>query len=429
MGAFTPSALGLEERMHNDPRRTDGLRTEFERDKARIIHSAGFRRLQGKTQVMGVGEGDFHRTRLTHSIEVGQIGEGILKMLRNYASRHTEILSWLPEQALVEAACYAHDLGHPPYGHGGERALQTCLQHHGGFEGNAQTIRIISKLEKYRVRQGVNPTRRTVLGVLKYPVSYSDYEHTKYPVKPPKCYYATEQAVVDWALEPFSAGDVRLFVARDTKDVPRHRTLDASIMECADDIAYAVHDLEDVIARGLINRPELGDRLEDDIFPQAQIGSREKGVNRETFLNALFKDGSASRKQYIGRLVNLFVTEIKVQTLDDFEHPLLRQRVGFEGEVERFLKQLKNVTYELVVKRAAVQQLEKRGQRVIKALYSELISGPENLIPMEAWKDLDGGDTKERRVCDYIAGMTDPYAERIYNRLFTPGFGSSRDEL
>jgi len=146
-------------------------------------------------------------------------------------------------------------------------------------------------------------------------------------------------------------------------------------------------------------------------------------------VNSLFDEGSDGRKKFIGRLVNLFVTEATIQFQEQFEHPLLRMRVGFDSLLTKFLERLKNVTRDLVVSQAAVPQLERRGQRVIKSLYCELSSRPESLIPTDAWESLDPGDTKERRVCDYIAGMTDPYAEKIYHRLFTPGIGTSRDEL
>src|SRR5690349_19504942 len=122
-------------------------RTPYQRDLGRIVHSASFRRLQTKTQVMGTGEGDFHRTRLTHSLEVGQIGRGIVWNLQaNAEEAHKR---FLPSSELIEAICYAHDLGHPPFGHGGERALHQQMRFYGGFEGNAQTIRILTRLEKY----------------------------------------------------------------------------------------------------------------------------------------------------------------------------------------------------------------------------------------------------------------------------------------
>ena len=145
-------------------RRPSDVRGEYGRDDARIVHSAGFRRLQGKTQVMGVAEGDFHRTRLTHSIEVAQIGCGILAVLKRRHADDEVAARWLPSRASVAAACHAHDLGHPPFGHGGEAALQECMVSSGGFEGNAQTLRMIVALERHHVEGGLNPTRRTLLG-------------------------------------------------------------------------------------------------------------------------------------------------------------------------------------------------------------------------------------------------------------------------
>lgn len=129
------------------------------RDRGRVIHSAAFRRLQGKTQVMGVGEGDFHRSRLTHSIECAQIGAGLVDQLeRTLGAVPPGFETWMPSRALIEAACFAHDLGHPPFGHGGEKALQVELRVSGGFESNAHTLRLLTRLEKYK-HQGCDATR------------------------------------------------------------------------------------------------------------------------------------------------------------------------------------------------------------------------------------------------------------------------------
>ena len=167
----------FEARRHvNDERRPKDVRRQYQRDRARIIHSAAFRRLQGKTQVMGVGEGDFHRTRLTHSIECAQIGAGLLEVIQT-GQVPESLDGWMPDRDLIEAACFAHDLGHPPYGHGGEKALYAEMRECGGFEGNAQTLRIISRLEKYQARgRGINPTRRLVLAILKYPIPYGMFD-------------------------------------------------------------------------------------------------------------------------------------------------------------------------------------------------------------------------------------------------------------
>lgn len=158
----------------NDTRAKTDIRSEWERDYARLVHSSAFRRLQSKTQVLGLGESDFYRTRLTHSMEVAQIGTGIVHWLKEKHKDDTEISTALPCSALMNTICLAHDIGHPPFGHGGEVALNICMRDYGGFEGNGQTLRILSKLDKYTEKNGMNPTRRTLLGVLKYPASYND---------------------------------------------------------------------------------------------------------------------------------------------------------------------------------------------------------------------------------------------------------------
>lgn len=151
-----------EDRLLKQERKTNDLRTEYERDFSRLIHSSAFRRLQAKTQVLGLGESDFYRTRLTHSMEVAQIGAGIKRHLKKgeYLKKPDEKIldEILPSSALINAICLAHDLGHPPFGHGGEVALNICMREFGGFEGNGQTLRILTKLEKYTEKNGLNPT-------------------------------------------------------------------------------------------------------------------------------------------------------------------------------------------------------------------------------------------------------------------------------
>ena len=149
--------------------RKDDPRTPFERDRARVIHSAAFRRLQSKTQILGTSEGDFHRTRLTHSMEVAQISRGLLLVVEKNQPDFQELL---PSSALLETICLSHDLGHPPFGHGGEVALNSMLHKHGGFEANGQTLRQLTKLEAHTPKFGLDLTRRSLLGVIKYPVFF-----------------------------------------------------------------------------------------------------------------------------------------------------------------------------------------------------------------------------------------------------------------
>jgi dGTPase len=161
----------------------------------------------------------------------------------------------MPDRDLIEAACFAHDLGHPPYGHGGERALYAEMRECGAFEGNAHTLRIISRLEKYQARgRGINPTRRLLLAILKYPVPYGMFDLTNHEVKPPKCYFEDERDVVAWALEGFSNEERDLLLEQNEKGRAKHRSFDSYLMELADDIAYGIHDIEDIVARKLADR-------------------------------------------------------------------------------------------------------------------------------------------------------------------------------
>lgn len=428
---MTSNQAFFEERLYEEqPNKPEDNRGAYQRDRARIMHSAGFRRLQGKTQVMGTGEGDFHRTRLTHSIEVAQIGYGLLGVLEKHKNLHDPSLQgWLPDRDLIEAACLAHDLGHPPFGHKGEQALHQAMLAHGGFEGNGQTLRILTKLEKYNERgKGLYPTRRLVLSVLKYPCAIDAFDMAIHQRKPPKCYHNEEKEVVAWALQGFSEADQTEF-QQVACGKPKHHSFDCSILELADDIAYGIHDVEDIIARSLASasevRAEVGKAF-DKIGGRIEHG--EKIFDAATVCDGLLGN-SFARKQMISSLVNLFITSVTIAESDLFEHPLLRFNARLPDTHDKLLVALKQLAWDLVIKKAKVQQLEWRGQRVVSQLFEVLISDPEALIPPSSWEDGCLDSSKERRVCDYIAGMTDNYAEKLHKRLFQPGFGSSGDEL
>jgi dGTPase len=430
----------FEERFHGaEPLRPDDIRTQFERDRGRVVHSSAFRRLQGKTQVMGVGEGDFHRTRLTHSIECAQIGAGLIDQVERKKAVQEAFRAWLPSRALIEAACFAHDLGHPPFGHGGEAALHKEMREFGGFEGNGQTLRLLVRLEKYKQRGwGINPTRRLVLAVLKYPVPYSFFASDKFTRKfgldkftrkPPKCYFDAEKDVVSWAVRGFDEADRAKLDELDNKGKPVHRTFDSSVMELADDIAYGIHDIEDIVARRLADQASVHDALANAF----EVVDGALDVNSGTIgadgINAGLFGTSFERKQTVSRLVSAFVTSVRVEQHEDFTHPLLRYRMGLPSAHRTLLEQLRDMSLDLVIRKAHVRQLERRGERVIADLFRSLREDPEQLIPRGSWNDGDVAAPKERRICDYVAGMTDSYAERVYRRLFVPGFGSSSDEL
>jgi dGTPase len=429
---FNPDIFS-ERKMHEKPRPND-WRSPYSRDKARIIHGSGFRRLQGKTQVMGAGEGDFHRTRLTHSLEVNQIGLGLFEGIkkRNDINVPKPLEPFLKNgHPVISSACCGHDLGHPPFGHGGERALHLKMKDHGGFEGNAQTIRLLVKLEKYYKYKGINPTRRVLLSLLKYPVNYKDYPiSAKNKVKPPKCYYNSDREMIKWCLEPFSSNDKNYFTTLNEVEIdkykPAHMSFDASIMECADDIAYCTHDLEDIVARSLVSKEKLMEKVDSFFKYDPKMESNGSSICRNDF-QKLF-EGSHKRKGIIGKIVNLLMTNTEIVEIGCFEHPLLRYRLSISKKLKKLTDFLRDeVTYGMVVDKPEIQMLEKKGQRIITELFDEFISDPKSLIPN--WGKMDQTDTIERRVCDYISGMTDSFADKIYHRLFTPGIGSSRDEL
>ena len=210
---------------------------------------------------------------------------------------------------------------------------------------------------------------------------------------------------------------------------PTNRTLDSSLVEVADDIAYGVHDLEDIVARRMVDLEDVIVGLRP-IFEKfgGKVGSDDKAIDTRDIEKNLFA-GSFERKRFVGKLVNLFVTSSKVKIRQEYSHPLLKYYIGFEEPVAALLEGLKNLTYRLVIERAEVQQLERRGQRIVSALFDEIIVSPTQLVPRPSWEAFDESDSEARRVCDYIAGMTDHYAEKIYGRLFIPGKGSSHDEL
>ena len=453
---MAPTFEAPKESADNDKDVPSDTRDAYQRDLGRIIHSASFRRLQTKTQVMGTGEGDFHRTRLTHSLEVGQIGRGIVWNLARRPDANS-FRHLLPTSELIEAICYAHDLGHPPYGHGGERALHSKMKNYGGFEGNAQTLRILTRLEKYYKGEGIHATRRLLLGVLKYPVAYCEYGEKASGQKPPKCFYDEDLGIVGRALSIFSPADQAEFRKLGTDSKPMYKDFDCSIMELADDIAYGVHDLEDGIGRNILKAEEVGGSIING-FKSAGV-SAVRDVPIDNIVKKLFSCDSCERKHAISLLVGYFITSIVVQRRNIFESELLDYQAIVPGPVRDLLDHLaKEITYKSIVERREVQTLEFKGEKIISDLFEAfwqkplLLIGATALDPFELgaaaifrklgnenrsnstqlhWDECESEDVQivARAICDFVAGMTNPYAEKYHRRLFEPGFGSSTDEL
>jgi len=431
----------------------EDARDDGDIDYGRVIHSASFRRLQGKTQILNLGDSDFYRTRLTHSLEVAQIAGGIAKQLSKTYLEHAAT-PHLPDRSMIQAIGCTHDFGHPPFGHGGEVALNYCMRKHGGFEGNGQTLRILSRLENFSANAGANLSRRTLLGVLKYPVAFSVAKNPKLKPKllrgsstlriidskaskPPKCYHDAEQDVVDWILEPLAHEERTAFQSCDPKDgkhgKSRHKSLDCSIMDTADDIAYGVHDLEDAIALKLISKEGFAKALEGkcptflDALKEKYPGESQNDVFSH-MVDGLFGDSSL-RKRFIGRLVHHFVTAVEYVVHEEFTEPLLRFRVQIKQPYRVFLDTLQNLVIVEVIKSPGVQHLEFKGQGMVVSVFEAMQADPERLLPRDAFKRFEASENDPRTICDYMAGMTDTYLLRTYERLFSPRMGSVFDKL
>lgn len=431
------------ERLGGDEARAS-WRDPYGNDRARVIHSSAFRRLQGKTQVLGLGESDFYRTRLTHSIEVAQIASGIIEYLRSTPDGDT-YRNIMPTDALLEAIGLAHDIGHPPFGHGGEVALNYKMRNHGGFEGNAQTLRIASSLGEYSPRNGFDLTRRTLLGLIKYPAKYSsvvndlcyDAGVNIAPMnldafKPPKCIYDSDSAVFDFVLSAFSENDQRLFVSINGSAgkhaKTQYKSLDTSIMEVADDIAYGVHDLEDAVALGLAKKSAWESEVRDKIIDAG--AGYPLGGEIDSISTKLFSEESIKRKSSIGRLVGYFIssTEFFISS-DGFDHNILRINVRLRQDARKLLDLLQAFVRNNVIKVPEVQSLEYKGQQMIVRLFDTIEANPSRLLPKKYFARYDGSGGDARVICDYLAGTTDDFATRVYHKIFTPSTGSIFDKL
>lgn len=416
--------LWAERRLAEHSQRPNDHRTPWQRDRARILHSAAFRRLQAKTQIMGIGQNDFYRTRLTHSLEAAQIGTALVAQL-SYQQEDPALRALLAQDSLMEALCLAHDLGHPPFGHGGEKALNACMQQFGGFEGNGQTLRIVGKLEPYTASGGMNLSRRTLLGLLKYPIVQPalDQFEQGLTVKPCKAIYAADRDLLDWILSPLSVADRSAFQRTEKLDKAPflkslHKSLDASIMELADDIAYGVHDLEDAIVTGTVTIEHWRRLAEPEMAKlPVDIASALKHISQKLFIPE-----HHIRKDAIGALVNLLITSIELyQSLPDTQDPLIRYNARLPGPQQQLLQLLKSFVYEAVILSPDVQRGEYKGQQIVRSLFEAFSSEAERLLPANTknrWLMADNEQSKMRIICDYVSGMTDEYALRMHQQLF-----------
>jgi len=403
--------------------RPEDYRSTFQRGRDRLIHNAAFRRLQAKTQVFLSGEYDFYRTRLTHSIEVAQIAGSIARYLNSDSPLLRD--DFHIDYALVEASALAHDIGHPPFGHAGETRLHALMRPWGGFEGNAQTLRLITEIifTSGRSRRGMNPTRAFMDGVLKYKTLFSEWDD-------PKKHFIYDDQVQ--YLEFVFGG--RPFPKELTpgKKLNSFRSLECQIMDWADDTAYSLNDLVDSANAGFITIGKVNRWAADQ-----QLTSEESKILDELVASL----GRGDLERVMNRKIGTFVSACTFVEVDNFmsDHTnRYRFGVAIDPAVVREQQLYARLAVNLVFRSPQVCQLEYKGghmlERLYKALTEHYLGSTKSSLSLlssdfEAEMDEVGDDPQRRTriICDYLAGMTDGFAIRIYKRLFDPDFGSIVD--
>ena len=360
-------------------------RSPFQRDKDRIIHSSAFRRLKGKTQVFVAHEGDDYRTRLTHSLEVSQIARSIARVLGL-------------DEDLAECLALAHDLGHPPFGHSGEDALAACMEPYGGFDHNAQTLRIVTHLEgRYAEFDGLNLTWETLEGIAKHngPLVTKPSDVKKLPW--------AMTAIPDW----------------ETLELTTYAGPEAQVAALADDIAYNNHDLDDGLNAGLFSV--------DDVTQVPFVGEMFRDVRRR------YPDISESRlihesvRDMIGYMVADVLSETRMRLKEtdpksaDEIRGLSHAVVAFSDDFRAKEKPLRDFLYQNMYTHFKVNRMMSTAARVVSELFDLFILEPE-LLPKPLFEQTTGPETFEtaRVVCDYIASMTDRFAISEHKKLYQP---------
>jgi dGTPase len=374
--------------------------------------------LQAKTQVFVSGEFDFYRTRLTHSLEVAQIGRSICSFLqKGSAALGTDFFI---DPDLVEAVCLAHDLGHAPFGHAGERTLHQLMLQYGGFEGNAQSLRIITETiyPGDSARRGMNPTRAFVDGILKYKRLLRETPDARNHF----IYNGQE------FLRRFVCDGNELL---DIEDWNRFRSLECEIMDWADDTAYCLNDLVDSINAGFLRSERV------EAWASQRGLSADELQHAETVIAAI-KDRKAEARfsRKIGTFIRATGLRERNGPLSSFSNRY-RFTLFIDPAVRAEADLYKKLSHDLVFDHSQLHQLERKGRVILEGIFTALcesyLAAKDSglrLLP-EAFDQIvrnQGSlEGRARVLCDYVAGMTDGFAVRTYKRLFDPGFGSILD--
>lgn len=409
----------------SESRRGKDYRTPFQIDRDRVIHSSEFRRLQGKTQVFLPGEYDYYRTRLTHSIEVAQIGRSICNFLISQKDSPFD-KDFYVDSDLVEAACLAHDLGNPPFGHAGERTINELMNEFGGFEGNAQTLRLLTEI-LYRGgndKRGMKPTRALIDGVLKYKALHKQHK----PCPTNHFIYDEQKKYLNFVFAPGDLNEEKKTV----DELNGFRSLECQIMDWADDTAYGLNDLVDSVSLGFMNVSRLREWRDEnrERFSETEIGIIDEVI--EVIRNGKYK-------AFFGSLIGNCIESCSIEERKNFmSGKTNRYKYGLviDPEIKMKVKMFKKMSIELVFRSPQLHQMEFKGNSMIEKVFEVLKSNYVDedkkikLLPdytdkiIRAEKD---SSMKVRMICDYISGMTDAYAVRIYRRLFDPDYGSLID--
>lgn len=355
-------------RMHAEP--PDRLRDEFEVDRHRVLSCAAFRRVRAKTQVFGGAEDDHFRTRMTHTLEVAEVARLLARALH-------------VNEALAQVIALAHDLGHPPFGHAGEAALNACMKDHGGFEHNAQTLRVVDYLEHpYPAFRGLNLTFEVREGVIKHASLYDRPE--------------------------LSSADP---VTAPLLEAGRWATVEAQIVDLADRLAYDMHDLEDAIGAGLLSPAHLESL---SLWREARIARSDLPDAVSVF---------AIRRPVLDAMLDRVVLDAAAQSmpmLAGIESPdevrrLPTAALKLSEDVQSGLREVEELLRRDVYLTPRVQRLDEEARRIVTELFEAFVSREDELPPRFRSRVDDLGVF--RTVCDYIAGMTDGYCRREWERL------------
>ncbi len=400
-------------------------RTPFQIDRDRVLHTPTFRRLQNKTQVFWSGEYDFYRTRLTHSLEVAQIGKSITYWLKGISDGPLQD-DFFIDPDLVEAICLSHDLGHPPFGHAGERTLNHLMRGYGGFEGNAQTLRLLTERIFSAKRSGMDPTRAFLDGVLKYKSLWTELggcpEH--------HFIYDSQHAYLDWAM---GGNDFPMeLIPGAVRD--KFKSIECQVMDWADDTAYSLNDLSDSVRAGFLTIEKI----------EAWAEARGEATGQGTPLGDLMR--SIRRKRvdpFVGKRIGRYIQSTRLETDVNFLSGATNRykyKLVIDPVVKAESSLFKKLAFEVVFLSPQLKQLEHKGSRMLRQMWEVLgeryisggtIDGQDfQLLPADTAAEINAAPdktAKARLVCDFLAGMTDGYAARTYKRLFSPDFGSIGD--